>query len=258
MTESPVTEAELQAHVDGRLSPERARVVDAWLLEHPAEADRVLSYRSQRDMLRAALDPILEEPLPLALDLRVNGVHHARRGSGRQALVAACAAGLLFLGGAGGWTLRSWDTPATAGTAALAREAIASYSVYASDHIRPVELAADQRDKLNGWFSERLSRPISAPHLEAAGLRLIGGRLVASEHGPAGLYLYRNASGESVAVYVRPMEIDKTDRMTPREEQGVRGWTWADDGLGFGVFGAAPGAYLHNTADIVRAQYRSV
>jgi hypothetical protein len=52
------------------------------------------------------------------------------------------------------------------------------------------------------------------------------------------------------------MEVDSTDRMTRRDEGGLRGWTWADDGLGFGLFGAASGAFLHSTADLVRAQYR--
>lgn len=256
MSETPVTEVELQAHVDGRLPPERLAAVEAWLADHPDEARRLSSYRSQRDALRAALDPVLDEPVPLALDLRTG--EPARRSwvAGGRAMIAASAAGLLLLGGAGGWTLRDWSAPPSVGTAGLAREAISSFAVYASDSTRPVELAADHRRTLDGWFSERLSRPVSAPNLEAAGLHLIGGRLVASEHGPAGLYLYRNAAGESVALYVRPMEVEKTDRMTSRGEKGVRGWTWADEGLGFGVFGSAPEAYLHDTANLVRAQFR--
>lgn len=256
MSETPVTEAELQAHVDGRLPPERAAAVEAWLADRPEEAQRISSYRSQRDALRAALDPVLDEPLPLALDLRIREPARQRWAGAKRSLVAASATGLLLLGGAGGWTLRDWNAPPSVGTAGLAREAISNFAVYASDSTRPVELAADHRRALDGWFSERLSRPVSAPNLEAAGLHLIGGRLVASEHGPAGLYLYRNAAGESVALYVRPMEVEKTDRMTSRGDRGVRGWTWADDGLGFGVFGAAPDAYLHDTANLVRAQFQ--
>lgn len=257
MTEAPVTEAELQAHVDNRLPPERAAAVDAWLPKHPEEAARVASYRAQRDALRAALDPVLDEPLPAALDLRLHETAPAGRlGFGRSALAAGIA-GLLLLGGAGGWALRGLDTPATTGTAALAREAAASYAVYADDRTRPVEIAADQRRTLDAWLSRRLSRPIAAPDLDAAGLRLIGGRLLSTEHGPAALYLYQNTAGERIALYLRIMKNeDATDRMTRRDEDGVRGWTWADDGLGFGVFGAAPGDFLHNTADMVRTQYQ--
>jgi len=256
MSETPVTEAELQTHVDGRLPPERAAAVEAWLADRPEDAQRISSYRSQRDALRAALDPVQDEPLPLALDLRIREPARQRWTGARRSLMAASATGLLLLGGTGGWTLRDWSAPPSVGTAGLAREAISSFAVYASDSTRPVELAADHQRTLDGWFSERLSRPVSAPNLEAAGLHLIGGRLVASEHGPAGLYLYRNAAGESVALYVRPMEVEKTDRMTSRGGRGVRGWTWADDGLGFGVFGSAPDAYLHDAANLVRAQFR--
>jgi anti-sigma factor RsiW len=258
MSNAPVTEAELHAHVDGHLSPERAADVEAWLSERPDEAARLLSYRSQRDALRAVLDPVIEEPLPPELDLRLRERRGARWPELRRLAVAASAAGLLLLGGASGWALRGWSAPPTTGTAALAREAAASYAVYANDTARPVELAADQRHTLDDWFSERLSRPIAAPDLESAGLRLIGGRLVATEHGPAGLYLYRDAAGRRVALYVRVMEVEGTDRMTRREQGDVRGWTWADNGLGFGVFGAAPEDFLHAAADRVRAQYRPV
>jgi len=136
----------------------------------------------------------------------------------------------------------------------LAREAAASYAVYARDNARPVEVAVSERQALDGWLSERLARSVTAPDLDAVGLYLIGGRLVATEHGPAGLYIYRDATGERVALYFRPMKADGTDRMRQREAAGVRGWTWAHDGLGFGVFGAAPQEFLHRAADLVRAQ----
>lgn len=255
MSEAPVTEADLQAYVDDRLAPERRAAVMAWLTEHGAEAVRVQAYRAQRDALRARLDPVLDEPVPAALDLRLRRsaprAEHLRRPA-----LAACAAGLLMLGGVGGWALRGLGAPPTVGTAALAREAAASYAVYAGDPVRPVELAADQGAALDGWLSRRLARPVSAPDLRRAGLRLMGGRLVPTEHGPAGLYLYRDEAGGRVALYVRPMEVDGTHRMTPREENGLRGWTWSDAGLGFGVFGVAPEDRLHATADLVRAQYR--
>lgn len=256
MMDAPITEADIQAHVDGRLPPDRRAAVEAWLLSHPEEARRVASYRGQTDMLRAALGGIAEEPLPPELDLRLRA-KSARRwnGHGRSALVAS-AAGLLLMGGAAGWTVRGWDAPTTVGTGALAREATASYQVYASDASRPVEMAAVQQVALDSWFSRRLGRPIAAPDLRGAGLSLIGGRLVATEHGPAGLYLYRNGRGDRIALYIRPMEVEGTDRMTARRTGDVAGWTWADDGLGFGVFGSGQAEFLHTTADMVRGQFR--
>lgn len=251
MSDTPITEAELQAHADGRLPPERAAIVAAWLAEHPDERARIEAYREQRDALRAALAPTMEEPLPPALDLRLRA--RSRRDWGAS-VRAASMAGLLLLGGAGGWMLRGWDAPASTGTAALAREAVANYVVYANDSTRPVEMAAGQQQALDGWLSERLARRVAAPDLGAVGLHLIGGRLVATEHGPAALYIYRDTAGARVALYLRPMTVDGTDRMREREADGVRGWTWAHDGLGFGVFGAAPQEFLHRAADLVRTQ----
>jgi len=257
VSDPSVTEAELHAHVDGRLPPERDAFVSTWLAARPEEAARLLAYRAQRDALRAALDPIIDEPLPPSLDLRLREVPRRRSVAWpRTAIAASVAASLLVLGGAGGWMVRGWSAPSGVGTAALAREAAASYAVYASDTVHPVEIAASQRGVLDGWFSARLSRPVKAPDLRSAGLELIGGRLVASEHGPAGLYLYRYADGARVAVYVRPMQVDRTDRMIPRKEGGVRGWTWADDGMGFGIFSGDGGDTLHGVADLVRAQFQ--
>ena len=256
MTDTPMSEADLQAHVDGRLSPERDAEVSAWLLAHPDEALRIEAYRAQTEALRAALDPIADEPVPPALDLHLLDRARHRRAGLRSLAMAASVAVLLFVGGMGGWALRGWTVPPGTGTAALAREAASSYAVYASDEARPVELAAAQRTALDGWFSARLARPIAAPDLSAAGLSLIGGRLVATEHGPAGLYLYRDGKGRRMALYVRPMEVEGTARMTARRESGVSGWTWADQGLGFGVFGSASPEYLHDAANRVRSQFQ--
>lgn len=254
MSDTPVTEAELQAHVDGRLPPEREAIVLAWLSAHPKDARRLEAYRRQTDILRESFAPVLEEPLPPSLDLRIRE-RQARRGTGfRRMAIAASAAGLLAIGGSGGWMIRGWNEPARVGTAALAREGMANYAVYASDTVRPVELAADQRDMIDKWFSRRLSRPVRAPDLTSAGLNLIGGRLVATEYGPAGLYLYCDRLGQRVALYVRPMKVDRTARMTARSSGGINGWTWSDDGLGFGVFGSHAQNRLHETADMVRAQ----
>ncbi|KQM18204.1 anti-sigma factor family protein [Novosphingobium sp. Leaf2] len=254
MNDGPITEADLQAHVDGRLSPGRAQDVAAWLAAHPQDAARLAAYRAHDDALRQALNPIADEPVPPALDLRLR--QPARPGwAVAPALKVAGIAAVALLSGLTGWGLRGWTAPPTVGTAALAREAASSYAVYASDAARPVELAASDRFALDSWFSKRLSRPIRAPDLQQAGLTLIGGRLVATSHGPGGLYLYRDRQGRRIALYVRPMEVDGSDHMKPRLEDGVAGWTWAEKGLGFGVFGTAPGTDLHSTADLVRSQF---
>lgn len=251
----PVTEADIQALVDGRLSHRRAREVEEWIAERPEEARRVTSYRAHAQALRDALAPVAAESLPARLDLRLAYQRHPERRLPRFAAFAAAACLLLTLGGTGGWVLRGLTEPPAAGTALLAQEAASSYAVFASDEARPVEIGGDRRHDIDDWFSRRLSRNITSPDLDAMGLKLVGGRLVPSRRGPAGLYLYAGDRGERIVLFVRPMEVDKNDAMTGRDEEGIKGWTWADDGLGFGVFGTEETERLHRVAREARKHY---
>jgi anti-sigma factor RsiW len=62
-----LAENDLHAYVDGRLDAARRADVEAWLLEHPADAARVAAYRQQNDMMQALYNPVLNEPLPLEM-----------------------------------------------------------------------------------------------------------------------------------------------------------------------------------------------
>ncbi|MQA42831.1 anti-sigma factor family protein, partial [Rugamonas aquatica] len=68
----PVTEAELQAWVDGRLPPARRDAVDAHLAQHPADMARLQAYRSQNAALHALFDPLLAQPVPPAIAASVS------------------------------------------------------------------------------------------------------------------------------------------------------------------------------------------
>ncbi|MNT36208.1 hypothetical protein D3C86_1600700 [compost metagenome] len=149
---------------------------------------------------------------------------------------------LLAVGGAAGWTLHGWNRPAPSrGIEALAQEAAASYAVYASDLERPIEIPASNRTVLDQWVSHRIGRPVRAPDLSGSGFQLLGGRLVATPNGPAGMFLYQAEGGARVAMLVRPMEIDKTASMRRRVEGATEGYAWADSGLGYSLV-AAQGA----------------
>ncbi len=69
MTNRPITEDDLHAYVDGALEPEREAEVAIYLEGHPDVARRVSVFSDQRDLLRKALAPIADEPLPPQLDL---------------------------------------------------------------------------------------------------------------------------------------------------------------------------------------------
>lgn len=82
--------------------------------------------------------------------------------------------------------------------------ATSSYQVYASDTLRPVEFGAADQEGLVRWVSDHLHRRIVVPDLRQAGYRYMGGRLVATSHGPAGLFMYDDSHGGRVASAVTP------------------------------------------------------
>ncbi|HLG83713.1 MAG TPA: anti-sigma factor [Bradyrhizobium sp.] len=257
MSHRPITEDDLHAYVDQALEPERRREVAAYLGDHPDVAKRVGAFTGQRDLLRAALAPIAEEPLPAALNLARIIESRRRRPSRFGWAVAALL--LLSVGGAGGWMTRGALQAAPGGLAALAQEAAASYTVYAPDHERPVEMRASDTAQLVQWVSSRLHQPVKVPNLSPSGYRLMGGRLVATAQGPAAMFMYDDDHGSRIVVLTRPMNgLDENAPMTPHTKGDVAGFAWADGGVGYSLVGQAPADVLRPLANEVRKQARAI
>jgi anti-sigma factor RsiW len=62
-----IAEAELHAYVDGALTESDRAEVEAWLVSHPEEAERLRAYAEQNALLRSFYNPVLEEPVPAEL-----------------------------------------------------------------------------------------------------------------------------------------------------------------------------------------------
>jgi len=251
----PITEEDLHAFVDRVLDATRQAEVGAYLDAHPDIAARIQGYVRQREALRAALAPVAEEPIPSRLTFR--HLAEARRSSWVVPWRSAAAAVvLLALGGASGWSLHGAASTAVAqsGIASLAQEAAYTYDVYGSDQAHPVEFKAADRAQLVDWISSRLQRDISVPDLSASGYRFMGGRLVATPHGPAGLLMYDNGQGLRLGMLVRPMTTDKNSRMSEHSSGAVQGYAWSDKGIGYSLVGATSSDVLHPLANEVRRQ----
>ena len=94
--DSPVTEDELHAYIDGELPADRMEAVTAWLATHPEQARNVASWRAQAERIRARYGAILEEVVPERLTL--DQVIRSDRANGRSWKIfaaAAAARGLL-------------------------------------------------------------------------------------------------------------------------------------------------------------------
>jgi anti-sigma factor RsiW len=257
MNHRPITEDDLHAYVDHALEPERRSEVATYLDDHPDIAKRVGAFVDQRKFLRAALAPIADEPLPPELNLSRIIEQRTRRPSVVRWAMAAVV--LLCIGGASGWVMRGALQASPEGLAALAQEASASYSVYAPDHVRPVEVRASDGAQLVQWVSDRLHRPVKVPELSTSGYRLMGGRLVATQHGPAAMFMYDDDHGSRLVVLTRPMSsADQNAPMTPRSQGDIGGFAWADDGMGYSLVGRAAPESLRPIANEIRKQARAI
>ena len=256
MTKRPITEDDLHAYVDGVLEFERQAEVAAYLEGHPDVARRVSAFSDQRDLLRKALAPIADEPLPPQLNL--SGMIENRRRRPSPVWWAVAAMLMLSIGGLGGWVMRGSLQGSSGGLAALAQEAAYSYSVYAPDRVRPVEMRASDSAQLVQWVSNRLKQPVTLPDLTGSGYRLMGGRLIATSHGPAAMFMYDDDRGNRLVVLARAMRSEQSAPMAPHSEGDISGFAWADAGMGYSLVGHAAPEVLKPIANEVRRQARSI
>ena len=227
MTE--VQEFDLQAYVDGVAEESRRAEVEAYLAERPEEAGRVRAYRAQNAALRALFDPVLAEPVPAAL---------ITRAAPRRWRAAALAASVLFAGVAIGWIARGTLAPPPQAGLSLARSAAIAHAVYSPEVRHPVEVGADQEDHLVKWLSKRLGTDLRTPKLTSAGYDLVGGRLLSGPQGPVAQFMYQDAKGQRLTLYVSAQKGDRSDTAFRfSQEDKVSVFYWIDHKYGYALSG---------------------
>jgi anti-sigma factor RsiW len=249
--ERPISTDELHAYVDDCLTAASREEMERYLGSHPDLARQVSSYRAQRDRLRAALAPHAAAPIPPELNLNRLLEARLRRRWSSWRVAAAMLLG-LGLGGAAGLSVAWRPAPdrAELATSLLRQQALASHTVYADDRRHPIEVAASESDHLSQWLSNRLRRSITPPDLTALGYRLLGGRLLATEHGgAAALFVYDDSQGNRLSVLLRPMAQELWARHADMSQGALNGCTWIDHGMGYAVVAAASDHTLDKVAD---------
>ena len=224
-----VLENDLQAFVDGVLDQARRAEVETYLAARPEEAERLRAYRAQDAALRALFDPVLTEPVPPAL---------VARRAPRRWRSLALAASVLFAGVAIGWIARGTLAPLSPAAASLARSAAIAHAVYAPEVRHPVEVAADQEDHLVKWLSKRLGTDLRIPKLAALGYGLVGGRLLSGPQGPVAQFMYQDARGQRLTLYVSIQKGEGRDTAFRfSQEDRVSVFYWIDHGYGYALSG---------------------
>ena len=260
-----VPEDDLHALVDGRLTNTQRQAVEARLALDPAGAATRLAWAQQRDALKGLHAHVLGEAVPAPLAAAARQVAQSQqqldqwwRWGGMAAAVAlAFGLGWLSHGQYGPWQLaRVAGTPAATASSASAREFIrqasVAHMVYAPEVRHPVEVAAAQQEHLVQWLSKRLDRPLKVPNLSAQGYELVGGRLLPGTEGARAQFMFQNAAGERVTLYLGAMKELAAGKPTPaptgtpdrREiafsfstDGPVPGFYWVDQGFGYALAG---------------------
>lgn len=239
-------ETELHAYVDGALDAETRRAVEERLAAYPEDAARVADYLAQREALHARYDAVLDEPVPETLRMAA-----APRSRPRYAL----AAGWMAVGIVVGWLAAQALAPAPVRTASLPRQAAIAHAVYMPEVRHPVEVGADQQDHLVRWLSKRLGTELKAPVLSREGFDLVGGRLLPGEQGAVAQFMYQDARGRRLTLYVTRVSEDRGDTaFRYSREDGVSVFYWIDGTVAYALSGAIPREDLLSVANVVYKQ----
>ncbi|HHS89663.1 MAG TPA: anti-sigma factor [Rhodobacteraceae bacterium] len=243
----------LHAYADGQLPPSERSRVESFLAANPDKAAEVADWMRQNAMLEAmfpsaeAKQHVRQLPIPITRKAANSILPPIRR-------VAAILA-LVSVGLGGGWLARgAVEQGVTVVEAEIVREAMMAHTVYSSEVLHPVEVAADQESHLVGWLSKRLGAEIVAPDLSEAGFELIGGRLLPAGQGPAAQFMYEDANGRRITIYATGGSPGVLASFQYERDGDVRGIYWQDETLRYAVVGELPRDELTTLATAVYRQ----
>jgi anti-sigma factor RsiW len=263
MSKTLITETDLHAFVDAQ-GPDTLRAeIEAHLAASPEDALRVRAYQAQKHALQGLYKPVLDEPLPDALRQLTQAPAAAATAPGKHFLprwpLQRIAAGVMIalVSAATGWLAHGQYRPADrlAQMTPLARQAAIAHLVYTPDVRRPVEVGADHEEQLVNWLSKRIGTPVRAPKLGAQGFELVGGRLLPGNSGPVAQFMYQDASGQRLTLYVSTEITAKHDTAFRFSREGaVNVFYWIDGKYGYALSAGIDKGTLASVASAVYDQ----
>lgn len=278
MTIAPISDSDLHAYVDGLLSASRRAEVAAYLETDAEAAGRARAYVAQNSAIKAMFDPVLREAVPdrLGESARASGNDRSlsqwsapasgwplQRIAAGIVIVAFSAAsgwfahGVFQVPGAGAPALQASNVEQTR-EANLAQRAAVAHAVYSPDARRPVEITAEQEGQLVAWLSKRLGTRIQVPRLGRAGYELIGGRLLPGSKGPVAQFMYHDATGQRLTLYVSNENTGNTDTgFLFAREGAVNVFYWISGNFGYALSAEIDKGELARIATIVYDQLGS-
>lgn len=243
MTQTRLTDEELIAYFEDTLAPPDRAAFEARLEHDPQAQAKLIDWARQNVEIQALFGDEADAPVPERLREVLHRSPQPRRFWPQQ--IAAMLA-VLGVGLAGGWTTHAaLQSPPEA--TRLAQAAISAHDTYVVEVVHPVEVASDQRDHMDTWMSNRMGTQMRPPDLAAAGFTLMGGRILPAGDRPAGLYMYENADGQRITLYVSH-QASGNSAFQFAGEGATQSLYWTDDGLGYALVGEMPRDRLKTVA----------
>jgi len=256
MNPLPVTDADVNAYVDGQLAASRVAAVEDALARDPALAARISDTKRQSADLRAALDPWLADPIPERLLAAAAGPAKSSPWFVSRWLAPTLAAAVALVLGLGtGWYMRDIELERAGTPTTFTRQAALTHALYATDVNRPVEVWAPEEKRLVAWLSKRLGFAVAAPDLTSTGFALVGGRLVAGHQNPTALFMYENGDRQRLSLQVRKQKVDSGEvAFRYAVENGVGVFYWIEDNCSYALSGNLDRTQLLSIGRIVYGQ----
>jgi anti-sigma factor RsiW len=218
--------------------------------------------------LRQLHREVLDEPVPASMlaaadHLAAVHAHHRRT---RQWLQWSGMAASLVMAFALGWLGSQWMGPSASLLAAaskampaqrFAQAATVAHAVYLPEVRHPVEVAAAQQEHLVQWLSKRLGRPLKVPNLQPEGYELMGGRLLPGDVGARAQFMFQNAAGDRVTLYlgaVTDQGMQETAFRYLDDGHTAPTFYWVSNGFGYALTGKLSRAALLSLANRVHGQ----
>lgn len=228
---SPVTEDELHAYVDGEVAADRRPAVEDWLASHPEDAARVAEWRAQAEAIRAHYGAAVSEPVPARLN--IDKLLHNRRPW--RAIAAAAVVAAFLIGGIAGWLVHQVSAPEPSPLDIATAEALSAHKLYIAEVRHPIEVRANEQHLLP-WLSRRVGASLRAPDLEKFSLKLLGGRLLPGPIGPAALFMYESPTGERYTLYASKAKAPRS-ALRYHAEGAAAAVLWVESEIGYVVSG---------------------
>jgi anti-sigma factor RsiW len=133
-------------------------------------------------------------------------------------------------------------------------DAIAAHRTFSVEVRHPVEVGAGEEAHLVQWLSKRLGHQLIAPDLTALGFRLMGGRLLPANSGPAALLMYEDSKDTRLSCYYLSVDVGGETEFQYREQNGIGAFYWVDDGLAYAIAGNVDHDLLLKVAELVYQQ----